>query len=165
MLAKCSVSISPLSCPRTRHNKTAIATKSGNQQLRHVTHIWDQSLRAQQYIIPSRSNSQVTIRFPAKLNTLLRRILQTTGTGLLFCYNNNNNFKSGAFVLVLPNLLKHYISCAFTFLLSGLLILLHAFFILPLLHSHSAKSTDTSHQCSTRPISFIHSLIHILFTS
>ena len=36
------------------------ATDTGNQQLRHVTHIWDQNLRAQQYIILRRSHGQVT---------------------------------------------------------------------------------------------------------
>ena len=35
-------------------------TETGNQHLRHVTHIWDQSLRAQQYIILRRSHGQVT---------------------------------------------------------------------------------------------------------
>ena len=36
------------------------ATKSGNQQLRHVTHIWNQSIRAQQYIILRQSYIKVT---------------------------------------------------------------------------------------------------------
>ena len=60
------------------------ATKSGNQQLWHVTHIWDQSLRAQQYVIPRRCHSQVTIRFmarPCTACTLLQSSLQTAGTG------------------------------------------------------------------------------------
>ena len=35
-------------------------TETGNQHLRHVTHIWDQSLRAQQYIILRWSHGQVT---------------------------------------------------------------------------------------------------------
>ena len=44
------------SCPDT----TDRVTETGNQHLQHVTHIWDQSLRAQQYIILKRSHGQVT---------------------------------------------------------------------------------------------------------
>ena len=36
------------------------AIESGNQQLRHVTHVWDQSFRAQQYLILRLGHCQVT---------------------------------------------------------------------------------------------------------
>ena len=35
-------------------------TETRNQHLQHVTHIWDQSLRAERYIMLRRSNGQVT---------------------------------------------------------------------------------------------------------
>ena len=37
------------------------STESGNQYLQHVMHIWDQSLRAQLYIILRQSHGQVTM--------------------------------------------------------------------------------------------------------
>ena len=64
-LAKCSVTISFVCSHPSGPRHLALAqqdraTESWNQNLRHVTHIWDQSLRAQQYIILRRSHGQVT---------------------------------------------------------------------------------------------------------
>ena len=63
-LAKCSETISYIGRlprgPRHLAPTQDKATETGNQQLRHVTHIWDQSLWAIQYIILRRSHGQVT---------------------------------------------------------------------------------------------------------
>ena len=65
-LAKCSVTISyvysrPSSPRHLAPTQQDRAIKSGNQELRHVTRIWDQSLRAQQYIILRRGHGQATM--------------------------------------------------------------------------------------------------------
>ena len=64
-LAKCSLTISYVCSHCSGSRPLAPAqqdrtTESGNQQLRQVTHIWDQSLRAQQYITPRWRHDQVT---------------------------------------------------------------------------------------------------------
>ena len=64
-LAKCSFTISYVFGHPSGPRQLALAqqdraTKSGNQQLGHVTHIWDQSLRVQQFIILRWSHCQVT---------------------------------------------------------------------------------------------------------
>ena len=64
-LAKCSETISYVCSHPTGQRHLAPtqqdrATKTGNGQLRHVTHIWDQSLRTKQYIILKWSHGKVT---------------------------------------------------------------------------------------------------------
>ena len=64
-LAKCSISISYICRHATGTRQLAPAqqdraTEPRNQQLWQVTQIWEQGLRAQQYIILRRSQSQVT---------------------------------------------------------------------------------------------------------
>ena len=64
-LAKCPETIScvcrhptgPRHLASTQQDR---ATETGNQQLRHVTYIWDQRLRAKQYVILRRRHGQVT---------------------------------------------------------------------------------------------------------
>ena len=55
------------------------ATDSGNEQLQHVTHIWDKRLIAQQYTILRRNHGQVT-KVPDQAPHILQSILQAAGT-------------------------------------------------------------------------------------
>ena len=62
-LAKCSnkqLHIHLVRMPPSIRAQQDRATKSWNQQLWHVLHIWDQSLRAQQHVTLRRRHSQVT---------------------------------------------------------------------------------------------------------
>ena len=64
-LAKCSITIlnvcsQPMGPRQLAPTQLDRATETGNQHRRHVTHIWDQNLRAQQYIILRQSQGQVT---------------------------------------------------------------------------------------------------------
>ena len=77
-LANCSVTISykcrhPTGPRHLAPTQKDRATKTRNQQLQQMMHIWDQSLRAKQYISYWDEATVRSLWFPARPSTLLQR--------------------------------------------------------------------------------------------